>query len=234
MKCNVRIPITEIFASYQGEGIEAGMATVFVRVAGCNRSCAWCDTKGSQFAREEDFRDTGFIYSEMRRIAKEHGRLEHYTFTGGEPLLYADQFEYMFSQINTIKARSIHCSVETNGDFINLLRKAPTFGDCIRTLVVSPKEFTAVDAASLCEKAETFLFANPRSALCIKYVVENLDTYEVQAEHARFLAEANLSFFPVFQPMDGVRYDDVLTWYQTLPVPHARVLPRLQRVYGFR
>ena len=39
------LKIIEIFASVQGEGMRQGEPTVFVRLAGCDRRCSFCDTK---------------------------------------------------------------------------------------------------------------------------------------------------------------------------------------------
>lgn len=36
--------ISEIFSSWQGEGLNTGVPATFIRLAGCNLSCAWCDT----------------------------------------------------------------------------------------------------------------------------------------------------------------------------------------------
>ena len=39
------LKIKEIFASIQGEGLRCGEPTFFIRLAGCNLRCPWCDTK---------------------------------------------------------------------------------------------------------------------------------------------------------------------------------------------
>ena len=44
---DVRAPVLEVFASFQGEGLHVGEPQVFVRLAGCPLRCRWCDTPGS-------------------------------------------------------------------------------------------------------------------------------------------------------------------------------------------
>lgn len=93
--------INEIFYSLQGEGRWAGTPCVFVRFAGCNLKCPFCDTKHEQ----------GKAYSHgdiMRELAKYPTK--HVVLTGGEPTL---QITEVLMQLLKNKGYFIH--VETNG-----------------------------------------------------------------------------------------------------------------------
>lgn len=78
-------PITEIFSSFQGEGPFQGKAATFVRFAGCNLKCTWCDTKYSWHPDEIEF--TEMTIEEIAIKIKEFSN-DHIVITGGEPLLY--------------------------------------------------------------------------------------------------------------------------------------------------
>ena len=74
--------IIEIYKSLQGESSYTGMACVFVRLAGCNLRCVWCDSEytfkgGVRMTLEE-------IENEVHRLSPHRGLVE---ITGGEPML---------------------------------------------------------------------------------------------------------------------------------------------------
>jgi 7-carboxy-7-deazaguanine synthase len=74
--------INEVFASFQGEGYYSGRSCVFVRFAGCNLKCEFCDTDHG-VTRVVDVDD---LTDEITSLAKSTGS-ELIVFTGGEPLL---------------------------------------------------------------------------------------------------------------------------------------------------
>jgi 7-carboxy-7-deazaguanine synthase len=75
----LRLKITEIFRSLQGEADTAGIPTVFVRLTGCPLRCQYCDTAyafhGGQWVSMED------VVEQVRAFAT-----HHVCVTGGEPL----------------------------------------------------------------------------------------------------------------------------------------------------
>jgi len=76
------IKLCETFVSLQGEGTYQGLPMFFVRVAGCNLRCRWCDTR---YAREELGQEA--TVGEILKAWREAGSLPLVEITGGEPLL---------------------------------------------------------------------------------------------------------------------------------------------------
>ncbi len=95
--------IAEIFYSVQGEGMLAGVPSVFVRTSGCNLRCTWCDTPYTSWQPEGEDRS-------LDSIAKEVDRYEasHVVITGGEPMI-APRIEELTRRLTQ------HITVETAG-----------------------------------------------------------------------------------------------------------------------
>jgi 7-carboxy-7-deazaguanine synthase len=75
----VRLKLTEIFFSLQGESTRVGLPTVFIRLTGCPLRCVWCDTTYS-FTGGEWWN----LDAVMEEVAR-HGT-RYVCVTGGEPL----------------------------------------------------------------------------------------------------------------------------------------------------
>ena len=94
--------LVEIFESLQGEGRNTGRPCVFVRFAGCNLSCPWCDTDVScRFSAT-----LGDLVGEIASF-----RAKSVVLTGGEPTLV----EGMPELVAELKSRGYWIAVETNG-----------------------------------------------------------------------------------------------------------------------
>jgi 7-carboxy-7-deazaguanine synthase len=96
--------LNEIFTSIQGEGSKVGMPAFFVRFAGCNRVCSFCDTD-----HKENFRMSVIDLS----IEFMKSGVNNIIFTGGEPLLQID-FITEFVDFIENKFCSVNFYLETN------------------------------------------------------------------------------------------------------------------------
>ena len=107
--------IIEIYKSLQGESSYAGLPCVFVRTAGCNLRCTWCDSeytfKGGQKMTLEE------IEQEVHRLSPDGGLVE---ITGGEPLLQEGDVVWLMDRLLTAGYTVL---LETSGE--RLLDKVP-------------------------------------------------------------------------------------------------------------
>jgi 7-carboxy-7-deazaguanine synthase len=77
--------IAEIFHSIQGEGLLAGVPSVFVRTSGCNLRCHWCDTPYASWKPEGPEMSVEQI---LQKVAE--WNCPHVVLTGGEPMIAPD------------------------------------------------------------------------------------------------------------------------------------------------
>ena len=100
--------IIEIYKSLQGESSYTGLPCVFVRLAGCNLRCTWCDSEytfkgGARMTLEE-------IESEVHHLSPDGGLVE---ITGGEPLL---QEREVVPLMDRLLASGYTVLLETSGE----------------------------------------------------------------------------------------------------------------------
>lgn len=98
------LKVNEIFKSIQGESTYAGLPCTFIRLAGCNLRCTYCDTNYAFYNGEE--------LSDETIIAKieEYG-VKCVEFTGGEPLLQEETPKLL----KTLLDKGYNVLIETNG-----------------------------------------------------------------------------------------------------------------------
>jgi 7-carboxy-7-deazaguanine synthase len=99
----------EIFASPQGEGLRQGEPTLFVRLAGCNLRCVFCDTKTAWRGGREWSVEA--IVAEVERLRDEYPTT-WVCLTGGEPLA-----QNVRPLVKRLHGEGFRVQVETNGIF---------------------------------------------------------------------------------------------------------------------
>ena len=116
--------LNEIFYSIQGEGFWTGTPAIFIRFAGCNLNCSFCDT---DFSYKFDM-NINEILKEIKKY-----KSKHIVLTGGEPSLQLEINEQGYSNfIKILRDNGYYVQIETNGTI-----KLPNNLDWI---TVSPKE----------------------------------------------------------------------------------------------
>jgi len=113
--------VNEIFKSLQGEGFNQGKEVVFLRLAGCNLSCVWCDTNYHPF--------TEYATEEIVAEIDQH-KCKSVLLTGGEP-----SAQPLTEILQALKSRGYWIAIETNGT-ISLDR----YKGLIDYITVSPKK----------------------------------------------------------------------------------------------
>lgn len=116
-------PIMEHFFTIQGEGAHTGQASYFIRTAGCDVQCWWCDVKDSWDADKHPPKTAGFLAEEAEKSGAPFA-----VITGGEPLLH-DLQPLTYS----LRQRGLKVHIETSGS-------SPLSGH-LDWITLSPKRF---------------------------------------------------------------------------------------------
>lgn len=98
--------IVELFYSLQGEGLLTGVPSLFIRTAGCNLDCRWCDTR---YARDPAA-GTDLTPDAILARLRSWPRARHCVVTGGEPTLAPELPELT----RRLRAAGLHITIETN------------------------------------------------------------------------------------------------------------------------
>lgn len=156
----MHLKVCEIFRSIQGETTLAGFPSLFIRLAGCNLNCHWCDTPYARSGGDD------LSIDEILKKVSTAGWFHHITITGGEPLLQPASHVL----IKRLVDNGFSVQVETNGsiDISNVPRparcivdvKPPSSGEVNSFLIDNLAHISVYDELKIPIANETdFLFA---------------------------------------------------------------------------
>lgn len=100
------LPLMEAFYTIQGEGFYTGHAAYFIRLAGCDVGCHWCDVKESW---DQNLHPTVTVDAIVAE-AEKNGNLV--VITGGEPLMW--NLDFLTQQL---QLKGIKTNIETSGAY---------------------------------------------------------------------------------------------------------------------
>ena len=153
--------VAEIFSSIQGEGRWVGSKQVFVRLAGCNLDCAYCDTKIDT--------STEMTADQVANTVKSLLEPEHFhrsiSLTGGEPLLAGAKFINSLAQTAAETGLPLH--LETNGTLPGTLRQV---ADSLRYISMDIKIQSATGEPPQYDANHRFLEIAAAKECCVKVV----------------------------------------------------------------
>jgi len=197
--------LSEVFGSIQGEGMDAGTGALFLRFAGCNLDCSYCDTPHAR-VRSEGFTvygdggprtvDNPIDCCDLVSIATrefEHCRLA--VLTGGEPLLQAAALKCIIPEL---KGKCFSTCLETNGTLPEAMREVRGMTDLVSMDIKLP---SGQEGRDLSREHKEFLKVIEEENAAVKIIIPaQASDREVMAA-LRLVADARPEL-PVFlQPV---------------------------------
>ena len=123
LKQVIKIKVSEIFTSFQGEGPYVGTPATFLRLYGCNLECEWCDTDISTYEILSVDDVAEIILTQM-----EFNNIKTLIITGGEPTLQMEEIKRLIKEL----PEDIKIQMETNGSLFEYIPEIE--------YVISPKQ----------------------------------------------------------------------------------------------
>ena len=203
--------ISEIFYSIQGEGIEIGMPTVFVRLFACDLRCTWCDTMYAVEGRD-------FTEVSLDKVIDEIQKWDckRVCITGGEPLIQMEEVSELASEL--IKM-GYNILLETSG------HKMPPEVFWGENSVISMD--CKCPASGMHDRMDFSLYPKLRSRDQLKFVIQDEADYEYAVNIlGRLRIKANI----IFQPAGGLGVGWITERVIRDNLSGVRVLPQLHKI----
>lgn len=175
--------VNEIFSSIDGEGLRTGELATFIRLAGCNLRCRYCDT---EYALDNNSGIEMNITEILNEVKKYKNR--NITLTGGEPLAHKE----INKLIEELIKNNYFVNIETNGS----IDIEPYVGKCLITMDYKCK-------SSLMEK--TMLLSNLEKLSetdVLKFVINSEDFDCIENILKNFNIKSYIYISPIFNEIN--------------------------------
>lgn len=177
--------VSEIFYSIQGEGIQIGLPTVFLRLFGCDLRCSWCDTMYAVEGTDFTTIDIDSVFNQIEDL-----NCRRVCITGGEPLL---QKKELIDLTSKLISAEYHIVLETSGH-----RTPPDIFWNDNVLISMDCK---CPSSGMDKKMDINLFEKLRHCDQLKFVIKDEKDYSYAKQ---MLETYNIKANIIFQPVDDL------------------------------
>lgn len=233
-------PIYEVFFSFQGEGLYTGQPQIFIRFAGCNLNCNYCDTAYSKVVSkrakyltvEEIINKSYFLYLKNKQIFETLNiKKPTVSITGGEPLIYISFLEKLF---HNLKNKSFDIYLETNGTLTKNLKRVIKFCD----IVSMDFKFASECAKSFWKEHREFL-NTAKNKVFVKCVITKNTKLQEIIKSADIIKSISIKIPLILQPSIDKNVAEIQRLYSLYTqarkiIPNVYLMTQMHKVYKIR
>ncbi|MDR3244165.1 MAG: 7-carboxy-7-deazaguanine synthase QueE [Elusimicrobiota bacterium] len=228
----LKAPVYEIFFSYQGEGLYIGMPQIFIRFAGCNINCSYCDTPYSKtISKKSKYFTADDILQKVLSINKKN-KCNSLSITGGEPLIYGAFLKEFLPK--AIK-KGFKIYLETNGILYKELKKIINLCSIISMDFKMPSQCKK----NFFKEHKEFLKIASKKEVFIKIIItKSVQTAEI-IKAAKTIKRVNKTAPLILQPSidkDKPFIENLYLFYTKTSkiVSNTRIMPQIHKLYNIR
>ncbi len=230
----MKAKIYEIFLSLQGEGRYTGERQVFIRFAGCNLMCRFCDTPAARENSIEEVKEYS-LDQLMASIRSLWDGCHSVSLTGGEPLLQKD---FIIELLPLLRRKNMLSYLETNGTLPHALEAVIPWIDIVSMDIKLP---TSTDMPALWEEHRSFLKIAAQREVQVKVVITAKTSKDDICKAIDIVASIDNTITFILQPdsldMDTETVNQNCHRFKDISasvLKDVRIMPQMHKIWGVR
>lgn len=230
-------PVYEVFFSWQGEGPYTGLAQIFVRFAGCNIKCRYCDSAYSiKVSPQAKAYTAEKLIEKIKVLAEKNKRFFNnekpsVSVTGGEPLI---RVAFLKSFLPKLKKAGFSSYIETNGTMPDAMKEIILYSD----IVSMDFKFRSECGKDFWKEHERFL-KTAKGKVFVKCVITDKTVEDEIIRSAKIIKKVSAKIQLILQPSTDRNRPKIQDLYKfkTLALkilPDVHLMTQMHKIYELR